>query len=293
MDLSKLKSPVQNFFFQNELWQRPGPRRMRSSRGCGERGRPLGVEAAFPGTLPSPPPAPRTAQDVESLEKPDGSCPEKEGFGHPSHPRPGTAAPSPEPVGVAAARPLTESSVGAVRWGRGLQRLRLGAATASRPATRPQGHRPARGLEPRGGGGGLTSHGEEKRLRSNWTGGGDGGDGPGSGWVARARLCQRRTRLSLAPDPAWVVRSFLIGGSETSAGLAQMKGVPWPAWARPYAPRMSLACRPGAQARVSVSHGLTDRQGSGPHRGPILGETGPWEHRPPVHQHLPFLHSHT
>lgn len=40
--------------------------------------------------------------------------------------------------------------------GRG-RRLRLGSAAASRPATSPQGRRPARGSEPRGGGGGLAS----------------------------------------------------------------------------------------------------------------------------------------
>lgn len=51
---------------------------------------------------------------------------------------------------------LTESGVGRDRWGRG-RRLRLCAAAASRPATRPQGRRPAHGSEPRGGGGGLAS----------------------------------------------------------------------------------------------------------------------------------------
>lgn len=51
---------------------------------------------------------------------------------------------------------LIESGVGRDRWGRG-ERLRLGSAAAFRAATRPQGRRPARGSEPRGGGGGLAS----------------------------------------------------------------------------------------------------------------------------------------
>lgn len=51
---------------------------------------------------------------------------------------------------------LTESGAGRDRWERG-RRLRLDSAAASRPATSPQGRRPARGSELRGGGGGLAS----------------------------------------------------------------------------------------------------------------------------------------
>lgn len=46
----------------------------------------------------------------------------------------------------------------------------------------------------------------------------------GPSWNARARFCHRRTRRSLAPDPASAVKSLLIGGSETGAGWPRQNG---------------------------------------------------------------------
>lgn len=46
----------------------------------------------------------------------------------------------------------------------------------------------------------------------------------GPSWFARARLCQRRTRRSLAPEPALAVRRLLIGRSETGADWPVPKG---------------------------------------------------------------------
>lgn len=139
-----------NFFFQNELWQRPGRAgeciaRTRLWRGVGP------WAGAFPGTLSPPPPQPHgQRKDVESPEKPDGSCPEKRSGTSP--PRAWEPPPHLRTAGVAAA----VNTHRVQRWAGP-----LGSRTAAPPRCRDgvsarhdsQGHRPARGLEPRGGGG--------------------------------------------------------------------------------------------------------------------------------------------
>lgn len=232
-------------------------------QGCGEGSAP--GRARFRGLSPSPAPAPRTAQGCGIPGEAGWILPGKEGSGHPSHPRPGTAAPPPEPVGVAAA----VNTHRVQRWAGPLgsrtaapPRCRDGVSARHTPSGPPPGPRlgtPRRRWRPR-------LHGEEKRLRSNWTGGGDGGGGPGSE-LSRARASlsaphspQPRSRSGLGCKelPHWRFRD--------ERWLAQIeRAFPWPSWAPPLrASERSLACRPGAQARVSVSHGLTDRQGGGP-----------------------------
>lgn len=130
-----------------------------------------------------------------------------------------------EPTGAAAAAATSTHRVR--RWAGPLgtrtatpPRLRGGVSARHKPSGPPPGPRlgaPRRRRRPR-------LHGEGKRLRGDWAGGGDGGRGPGSEELARARLCQRRTRRSLAPDPALAVRCVLIGCSETGAGWPTPKG---------------------------------------------------------------------
>lgn len=73
---------------------------------------------------------------------------------------------------------------------------------------------------------------------------------PGPSWVARARLCQRRARCSLAPDTAWAVRRLLIGGSETDADWPTPNG------------RLRLSWAPPVRASERPLAGLGRRAGS-------------------------------
>lgn len=112
---------------------------------------------ALSGTFPGTPPSGQSRDVGADWRRPKDSN-RKRGIGapatDPSNPRPGAAFQ--RPPGRRRPRTLTPSGAGRDRWRRG-RRLRLGSAAASRPATRPQGRRPARGSEPRGGGGGLAS----------------------------------------------------------------------------------------------------------------------------------------
>lgn len=99
----------------------------------------------------------------------------------------------------------------------------------------------------------------------------------GPSWLARARLCQRRTRRSLAPDPALAVRRFFIGGSETGADWPIPKGRLRPARAPPLrASERSLASSCRALSLGSRSRPLLRRRGglSAPHRRSDVGEAG-------------------
>lgn len=160
MDLGKLDFTVQNSSFSMNYGS-PGPatggrtQSSRAVRGVCARGRRVSGE---------PPPAPPRPPDSARMWDPWRSRMDparKNGIwapaGNPSH-RAQESPPLLSPPGRRRPpqRTLTESGVGRDRRGRG-RRLRLGAAAASRPATRPQGRRPARGSEPRGGGGGLAS----------------------------------------------------------------------------------------------------------------------------------------
>lgn len=132
-------------------------------------------------------------------------------------------------------------------------RLRGGVSARHKPSGPPPGPRlgaPRRRRRPR-------LHGEGKRLRGDWAGGGDGGRGPGSEGLARARLCQRSTRRSLAPDPALAVRCVLIGRSETGAGWPTPNGR-LPALAGPALARLGALVRTLAwAAEPSLTDSLT------------------------------------
>lgn len=170
----------------------------------------------------------RTAQRCGSrMETPGGFYHGTEGLG--MRPRtPPTRAweppPIPKPLGAAA----TANTHRVRHWAgpRGTRtaappRFRRGVSARHTPSGPPPGPRlgaPQRRRRPR-------LHGEGKRLRGDWADSGDGGSGCGSELaLARARLCQRRTRSSLAPEPAWAVRRLLIGRSEMGADWLVAKG---------------------------------------------------------------------
>lgn len=192
---------------------------------------------AFPGTLPLPRPSPMDSARMWNPWRSRMDPARKRGIwaqaGDPSHPRPGTAAPPPEPVGAAAA----VNTHRVQRWAGPLgsrtaapPRCRDGVSARHTPSGPPPGPRlgtTRRRWRPR-------LHGEEKRLRSNWAGGGDGGDGPGSE-LGRARASlsaphspQPRSRPGLGCKelPHWRFRD--------GRWLAQIeRAFPWPSWAPP------------------------------------------------------------
>lgn len=74
----------------------------------------------------------------------------------------------------------------------------------------------------------------------------------GPSWLLRARLCQRRTRRSLAPEPACAVRRLFIGRSETDADWPIPEGR-LPALSGSALARLqAFASWPEAQSRVST-----------------------------------------
>lgn len=195
----------------------PEPRRTQAKfLGSGEGSAPY--PARFRGPLP---PTPR--KDAGSdCTRTEGLHPEKRDPGIcPIRSRSRPAFRS--PPGRRRSRALTESGAGRDLWGRGRQ-LRLSSAAMSRPATRPQGRRPAHGSKPRGGGGGLASMargsggGTTKRaaVMAALT------RGPSS--IARASLSVPRSLQPSSLPQALAVRRVLIGRSEAGADWPMPNG---------------------------------------------------------------------
>lgn len=148
----------------------------------------------------------RTVQGCGSrLETPEGFYPERRDWGSrqgPLSPAPRSRPPLSKPLGAAAA----VNTHRVRRWAGPLgtrtaapPRFRGGVSARHTPSGPPPGPRlgaPRRRRRPR-------LHGEEKRLRGDWAGGGDGGSGPGSELaLARASLSaphspQPRSRAGL------------------------------------------------------------------------------------------------
>lgn len=177
MDPSKFCS-VSSFFSQNELWQRPGlaPRgRTQSSRAVERGRRPVRHVSGDPPYGQRKDAGSDWSRLMGSARKRGPGAP----AGDPSHPRPGAAPPcGAHPGGGGAA-----STHRVRRWAGPLgtrtaapPRLRGGVSARHTPSGPPPGPRlgaPRRRRRPR-------LHGEGKRLRGDWAGGGDGGRGPGS-----------------------------------------------------------------------------------------------------------------
>lgn len=168
MDLGKLDFTVQNSSFSMNYGS-PGPatggrtQSSRAVRGVCARGRRVSGE-------PPPAPPPGQRKDVGSLEKPDGSCPEKRDLGsgwEPLPPRPGVA-PTPEPAGAAAAAAANTHRVRRWAGSPGTRtaappRCRGGVSARHTPSGPPPGPRlgaPRRRRRPR-------LHGQGKRLRGD------------------------------------------------------------------------------------------------------------------------------
>lgn len=112
----------------------------------------------------------------------------------------------------------------------------------------------------------------------------------GPSWIARARLCQRRTPRGLAPEPASAVRRLLIGHSEAGADWSAPKGRLPASGSRPRAPPSACSLAAG-DAELVLTVSRTALAMCAPSKPLSSREQDPGSTGHPVHPRLPPLYS--